>query len=125
MAQDREGPETVFQKESTTPNRHYANNGTRVRKLVALKKIKRKKQRFVIVADKLFLLNLDLGFPFFNTEGNPVDLTLVDNFGDKDDVRTMTPLPSDSESDSDDVDSSIDKISGPSKSRYHFKLSDD
>ena len=62
--------------------------------------------------------DLDLGFPFFNRLKDPIDLTLdIDDFDDEDDVRTMTPLISDSESDSDDVDSALDKVRGPSESQ--------
>ena len=62
--------------------------------------------------------DLDSGFPFFNRLEDPIDLTLdIDDFGDEDDVRTMTPLISDSESDSDDVDSALDKVHGPSESQ--------
>src|SRR5437773_8477031 len=62
--------------------------------------------------------DLDSGFPFFNRLEDPIDLTLdMDDFGDKDDVRTMTSLISDSESNSDDVDSALDKVCGPSESQ--------
>ena len=62
--------------------------------------------------------DLDSGFPFFNRLEDPINLMLdIDDFGDEDDVRTMTPLTSDSESDSDDVDSAVDKVCGPSESQ--------
>jgi hypothetical protein len=66
--------------------------------------------------------DLDLGFPFFNRLEDPIDLTLdVDDFGDEDDVRTMTPLDSDSDSydidsDSHDIDSDSNDIHAPSES---------
>ena len=64
--------------------------------------------------------DISLSSIFFNTEDTPVDLTLdIDDFGDNDSVRTMTPLPpeSDLESDSDDRDSAVTKVGGPGKSQ--------
>ena len=62
--------------------------------------------------------DLNSGFPFFSRLEDPIDLTLdIDDFGDKDDIRTMTPLTSDFKSDSDDVDSALNKVCSPSESQ--------